>query len=88
MIRGAELQAVDDSESDHVFFSTASFTAPPALSLIDAAKGPETLAVQDADVLRRLPDMFDASNVQVSQAFATSKDGTQVRGINQGIWAL
>lgn len=78
MIRGASLRAVDDDESDNMFLTTASFTSPSTLSLVDASRGPQALSVQEKDVLRRLPDMFDASNVSVTQGFATSKDGTKV----------
>lgn len=77
-IRGASLRAVDDDESDDIFFTTNSFTEPSTLHLTSAAKGPAGLEKAEMETLRTLPHMFNAEGVQVSQGFATSTDGTKV----------
>lgn len=57
-------------EHEDFFVSYQSFTEPTTLYHVGADLEPETL--------KRLPDMFDASNLATLQYMATSADGTQV----------
>jgi len=66
------LRAVDRVVSDDVWFVTADFTSPPTLSVMTIGSS------APATALRSVPAVFDATNVQVSQHFAVSADGTRV----------
>jgi prolyl oligopeptidase len=60
-----------DDKSNLTFASSAGFTTPSALYLIDAAKG-------SVEQIKTLPAKFDASNMEVEQLEATSTDGTKI----------
>ncbi|HEU4773882.1 MAG TPA: prolyl oligopeptidase family serine peptidase [Lysobacter sp.] len=64
------VSAVDADSSDEVWLIAAGYLNPQALSLATIGQAPE--------VLKTMPVFFDASNDQVEQHFATSKDGTRV----------
>jgi prolyl oligopeptidase len=66
------LSAVDPDESDRVWLTTTDFLTPTTLSELDLAKPAPPRA------LKRLPAYFDASGLEITQHFATSKDGTKV----------
>ncbi|MGI9377528.1 MAG: prolyl oligopeptidase family serine peptidase [Tsuneonella suprasediminis] len=59
-----------DDKSDTVFATVQSFTVPPTLYAVGADG--------KADAVQSLPAKFDASQIDVEQYFATSKDGTKV----------
>lgn len=88
-IRACDAGAIDSTESDEVWLYTSGYTQPSALSLGDASK--VQMAVADADEeetlpnqsyhvsdLKSLPAMYDATDLVVTQKFATSKDGTKI----------
>jgi len=67
---------VDSKESDLLWLTTSSYTQPSTLHLADASKcGEEGYIINK---LKSLPHMFDSSDLEVSQHFATSKDGTHI----------
>ncbi len=61
---------IDPEHSDEVFFTVSGFTTPTSLQYGKVGGTFETL--------KSTPAFFDASKVEVSQHFATSKDGTRV----------
>jgi prolyl oligopeptidase len=61
---------VDPEESDEYFMSVSGYLAPSSLLYGRVGQQPEKL--------KELPAFFDASGLEVSQHFATSKDGTRV----------
>jgi prolyl oligopeptidase len=64
------LAAVDDEESDDYFMTVTNYLTPTSLLLGKVGSTPE--------LLKQLPAFFDAANLETSQHFATSKDGTRV----------
>jgi prolyl oligopeptidase len=62
--------AVDAKQSDEYWLNVSGFLTPASLLLGRVGGAPETLKQQ--------PAFFDASGLEVSQHFATSKDGTRV----------
>ena len=64
------LSAVDDESSDDYFMTVTNYLTPTSLLLGTVGQVPETL--------KQLPAFFDASGLETSQHFATSKDGTRV----------
>ena len=64
------VSAVDDEESNDYFLTVTDYLTPTALMLGSVDAKPETL--------KQLPAFFDASQHQISQNFAVSKDGTRV----------
>ncbi len=66
----ASAYAVDADESDDYFMNVSGFLTPSSLLYGVIGKAPEKL--------KELPAFFDASSLEVSQHFATSKDGTRV----------
>lgn len=62
--------AVDDESSDDVFMTVTGFLTPTTLF-----HGP---LLGEKSALKHMPATFDASGFEVSQHFATSKDGTRV----------
>ena len=77
--QGGALQEVDvwsfEEHRSDLFWSTATgYTNPTTLFLVDAGAA----GAADADVVRRLPAMFDASTLDVTQHFCASLDGTRV----------
>ncbi|MBP1637055.1 MAG: Prolyl oligopeptidase, partial [Acidobacteria bacterium] len=61
---------VDPDESDEYFLTVSGYLAPTTLQLGRVGEAPEKI--------KEMPAFFDASNLEVSQHFATSKDGTRV----------
>ncbi len=61
---------VDDEESDDYFLTVNDYLTPPTLMLGKVGAEPE--------ILKTTPAFFDASPFEVSQYFATSRDGTRV----------
>jgi prolyl oligopeptidase len=64
------IAALDDEESDDYFLTVTDYLTPTSLQLGTIGTAPQTL--------KRLPAFFDASNLEIHQYFATSKDGTRV----------
>ena len=62
--------AVDADESNEYFMTVADYLTPTSLLMGTVGKAPETL--------KQLPAFFDASQHEIKQHFATSKDGTKV----------
>jgi prolyl oligopeptidase len=61
---------VDADESDDYFLNVSGYLAPARLQYGKIGEAPQTL--------KEMPAFFDASGLEVSQHFATSKDGTKV----------
>jgi len=75
-IRSVGVSAVDSKTSDLIFQTTSSYISPSKLVLADANKiGQDDYVVSE---LKSLPEMFDSSDLEVSQNFAISKDGTRI----------
>ena len=64
------LSAVDEDHSDDYWMTVSSFLMPTSLSLGSVGSAPSTL--------KQLPAFFDVSDLETSQHFVTSQDGTQV----------
>jgi prolyl oligopeptidase len=62
--------AVDSDESDAYFMTVNDYLTPTTLWLGEIGQQPEPL--------KSLPAMYNADGLEVSQHFATSRDGTQV----------
>ena len=62
--------AVEHDQSDEYFLTVSGYLTPSTLLYGRIGAPPETL--------KQLPAFFDASNLEVGQHFATSKDGTRV----------
>ena len=62
--------AVDDEASDDYFMTVTDYLTPTSLLLGTVGSKPETL--------KQLPAFFDTKGLEISQHFATSKDGTKV----------
>ncbi|MDP3660497.1 prolyl oligopeptidase family protein [Phenylobacterium sp.] len=63
--------ASTSERDDRMLVNVAGFLTPNTQRLADAASGA-------GEVLKTMPARFDASNLQVDQHWATSKDGTRV----------
>ena len=63
--------AVDEDHSDDYFLTVSGFLQPTTLYF-------GTLGQGEAQAIKHSPSFFDASKYDVSQHFATSKDGTRV----------
>ena len=70
--------ALDEDRSDVVWLTATGYLNPTSLYLVDLATSKNTPKHTPTKPLRSLPSFFDASECQVQQFFATSKDGTQV----------
>ncbi|MEM6930510.1 MAG: prolyl oligopeptidase family serine peptidase, partial [Myxococcota bacterium] len=66
-----QVGAVDPWASDALWVYRSGFTTPSTFARIEAPGEAER-------ELRRLPALFDATDIEVSQHFATSEDGTRV----------
>jgi prolyl oligopeptidase len=84
-IRSCDAGAIDPTENDEIWLYTSGYTEPSALSLGDASKvkaNDDTAAEEKesylVEALKSLPAMYDASDLVVTQKFATSKDGTAI----------
>ena len=62
--------AIDSEESDAYFMTVTDFLTPATLHMGEIGKAPEKL--------KSAPAFFDASNMEITQHFTTSKDGTRV----------
>jgi len=60
--------AYDEDKNDDYWFTESSFSTPNTLSLVTTKR----------EKLKQMPSFFDEKNVETSQHFATSKDGTKV----------
>jgi prolyl oligopeptidase len=61
---------IDPDTSDEIFMRVTDFLTPTTLSYGVAGKAPEQV--------KKTPAFFDASGLEITQHFATSKDGTRV----------
>lgn len=77
VIGGVSISSVDSDRSDEVWLVEWSHIKPQTLSLANLAAGGQQ-GLESAQPLRSLPAQFDASQLEVTQAFAASEDGTQV----------
>jgi prolyl oligopeptidase len=76
-VRAVSVSAVDSQDSDLFWFTTSGYTEPSTLNMADASR----IEKGDNYILEKvkgLPAQYDASNLEVTQHFATSKDGTHV----------
>jgi prolyl oligopeptidase len=73
--------AWDDDANDDYWFSGSNFLTPATLEL-------QRGAAKHREVLKRSPTYFDAKGLEVTQHFATSKDGTRVPYFQIGKQAL
>lgn len=64
------IMAVDPDESNEIFLTTTDYLTPTTLSYGVIGEQPKPI--------KSLPAFFDASGLEISQHFATSKDGTKV----------
>lgn len=64
------IAAIDDEVSDDYFLTVTDYLTPTSLMLGSVGTAPETI--------KQLPAFFDTTGLEISQHFATSKDGTQV----------
>ncbi|MEM9828536.1 MAG: prolyl oligopeptidase family serine peptidase, partial [Planctomycetota bacterium] len=64
------IRAVDADESNEYFMTSTNYLTPTTLLLGEIGKEPE--------VIKSLPSFFDAEGLEITQHFATSKDGTRV----------
>ncbi|MFM7561522.1 MAG: prolyl oligopeptidase family serine peptidase [Planctomycetota bacterium] len=64
------IMAVDPDESNEFFLTTTDYLTPTTLSYGVIGEQPKPL--------KSLPEFFDASGLEISQHFATSKDGTKI----------
>jgi prolyl oligopeptidase len=62
--------AIDPDESDEFFLTVTGYLAPTMLQYARVGEPPQKV--------KEMPAFFDASGLEVSQHFATSKDGTRV----------
>lgn len=75
-IRGINLRAVDSEVGDDLWVTSSSFTSPSQLCMMNANEGAQ--GILDAKRIKVLPSLYDSSNVQELQYFATSADGTSI----------
>jgi prolyl oligopeptidase len=75
-IRSVSASPVDSKTSDLIFQTTSSYISPSTLALVDANKiGQADYLISE---LKSLPEMFDSSDLEVTQKFAVSRDGTKI----------
>lgn len=70
-----QLGAIDAEESDELWLYTTGFLTPTTLARLELANDGSVLA---NEALKAQPEFFDASDMSVTQHFATSADGTRV----------
>ena len=76
VIRGASVRAYAPDESNLYWLSTSSFLEPSREFLMDAALGAD--GVGAFSPVKALPEQFDASGLEETQAEAVSADGTVI----------
>jgi prolyl oligopeptidase len=69
-IGAVTVKAIDSDTSDEIFLFATDFLTPTTLSYAPVGKALEPL--------KRTPAFFDATGLEITQHFATSKDGTRV----------
>ena len=75
-IQSVSASGVDSKESDLIWLTTSSYTQPSTLYLADGSKcGTEDYIISK---LKSLPHMYNSSELEVTQHFAVSTDGTKV----------
>jgi prolyl oligopeptidase len=86
-IRAINVRAVDPYDGDEFWLTTTGYTEPSTLWLADASKvenedkktvrkvNPDSYMVKK---LKQLSKQFDATDLEVFQKFAVSKDGTEI----------
>lgn len=67
--------AVAPLEDDRLWLTVSGFTTPTTLALLELSP---TGTVGSSRSVRRAPELFDPTGVEVSQHFATSQDGTRI----------
>lgn len=67
--------AVNRLEEDRIWLTTTSFVTPTTLSIIELSRSGRTMSARN---VYQAPKMFDAEDLEVSQHFATSLDGTKI----------
>jgi prolyl oligopeptidase len=74
-----DVWAVDPRTSNEYWLTSTDFLTPTRLHLgrVDVG-GPPEMAIRPPEKLKEMPAFFDASNLEVSQHEATSKDGTKI----------
>lgn len=70
-VSSVSVRDVDYYENDDVWVTLTDFTVPSTLAI-------QSLTTGKREQLKKLPSFYDASNAEVTQHFATSKDGTKV----------
>jgi prolyl oligopeptidase len=69
------VSAVDDEDSEDLWLVTTSWLTPMTLRVARLGADPAAAAVE---TLKRAPDRFDATGLELTQHWATSADGTRV----------
>lgn len=69
------VSAVNGKEDDRLWLRATGFTSPMTLSIVNLSRSSQTLSARN---VHSAPTLFNADNLEVSQHFATSKDGTRV----------
>ena len=70
--------AVDAEESDEIWLTVTDFLTPTTLMIADLAPALQGEDPSAPEVVKAAPARFDAEGLEVTQHFATSKDGTRV----------
>lgn len=67
--------AVNAREDDRIWLTTTGFITPTTLSIIDLSRSGHVVSARQ---VRQAPTLFDASELDVSQHFVPSADGTRI----------
>ena len=80
-ILNVSTSAINSYDNDYIWIHTSGYIQPSALSLGDAALAEtsnENGSYYILENMKSLPHMYDCSDLEVQQKFATSKDGTKI----------